>query len=303
MATQRYISTSFWDDAWIRSLDPSEKFIYLYLMTNSLTNIAGVYEITVDRICFDTGYNQDTVNRVLERFHEAGKAFLWHGYMIIPTWPKHQRWQQRSKIEAGIVLILKELPQKVLIYLKKIGYAYPIDSLSIPYVYPSNYSDTDINLDTDTDRDPFDDPVDKNVDNSNKPDQPAAADEIRDQLKDLPFEVSLSKKQITQTTTVLNANGLPPQFLAFLGEDIRGKPKIQNRAGYLWKVLTEIHEYDDLIARFKLWKPPTRAAPPPHDCPNCSKPFARMTTSRAECETCGIFDYDEKSNSWVGDEF
>jgi len=47
MSTQRYISTSFWDDPWITSLDPSEKLLYLYLMTNTSTNISGVYKLSV----------------------------------------------------------------------------------------------------------------------------------------------------------------------------------------------------------------------------------------------------------------
>lgn len=151
MATQRYISTSFWDDKWIRSLDPSEKFIYLYLMTNPLTNIAGVYEITIDRICFDTGYNADTVNKVLKRFEESKKAYTFRDYIIIPSWPKHQKWQRRSKIRDGIVAILENLPPDLLGFMELVGYTYPIDTLSVPYTYPPNYSDTEFDSDTDTD--------------------------------------------------------------------------------------------------------------------------------------------------------
>ena len=42
---KRYISTTFWDDEWVQSLDFTEKGLYLYLLTNSLTNIAGVYKL------------------------------------------------------------------------------------------------------------------------------------------------------------------------------------------------------------------------------------------------------------------
>jgi hypothetical protein len=44
----------------------TEPTVTLYLMTNPLTNITGVYEITLDRICFDTGYNQEVVESVLK---------------------------------------------------------------------------------------------------------------------------------------------------------------------------------------------------------------------------------------------
>jgi len=147
MAKQRYISTSFWDDAWIQELDPSEKLLYLYLMTNPLTNIAGVYKITLRRIVFDTGFNKDTVTRILDRFKKDKKAVLYGEYMIIPSWPKHQQWDKRTKIREGIEAMLKEIPEDVKKYMVSIGYAYPLEG----YEYLRNYSD--INTDTDINTD------------------------------------------------------------------------------------------------------------------------------------------------------
>jgi hypothetical protein len=126
LATQRYISTSFWDDAWIQELDPSEKLLYLYLMTNPLTNIAGVYKITVRRIVFDTGFNKDTVERILERFENDKKVFLYNEFVIIPTWPKHQRWDQRTKIRDGIISVLQDVPKEVINFANEIGYDFDL---------------------------------------------------------------------------------------------------------------------------------------------------------------------------------
>ena len=152
MSTQRYISTSFWDDPWIKRLKPDERYLYLYLLTNPLTNIAGVYQISMDRICFDSGYKPDKTKSILEIFEKSGKAFFYkEELIIIPGWPKHQKWEKASKIKQGIETVLKKLPTEVLNFLKKIGYRYPIDTLSIPYLYPSNYSDIDIDIDIDSD--------------------------------------------------------------------------------------------------------------------------------------------------------
>jgi hypothetical protein len=153
MATQRYISTSFWDDEWIQTLDPSEKLLYLYLMTNPLTNIAGVYKITDRRISFDTGFNLDTITHIFRKFEKAGKVYRKGEYVALPSWPKHQQWEKRSKIKDGIVAILKTLPPELLDYMVHIGYKYPIDTLSIPYTYPSNYIDSDSDIDSDIDSD------------------------------------------------------------------------------------------------------------------------------------------------------
>lgn len=151
MSTQRYISTSFWDDEWIRKLNPSERYIYLYLLTNPLTNIAGVYKTTMDRICFDTGYEPKVIETIFKRFSADRKAFFHNGYIIIPSWPKYQKADQRSKIRAGIEAIIKELPFEIIEFLKKIGYKYPINASKIPYAYDTNYSDSDSDSDSEFD--------------------------------------------------------------------------------------------------------------------------------------------------------
>ena len=157
MSTQRYISTSFWDDPWITTLDPSEKLLYLYLMTNTSTNIAGVYKLSVRRICFDTGFNSDTVGHIIAKFEKAKKVHRIGEYIALPSWPKHQNWQTRSKIKDGIIACLKELPESCLLELVKTGYKFDLklvfDILSIPYTYHTNYSDSDSDSDIDSDSD------------------------------------------------------------------------------------------------------------------------------------------------------
>ncbi|WP_321991510.1 phage replisome organizer N-terminal domain-containing protein [Marispirochaeta aestuarii] len=153
-----------------------------------------------------------------------------------------------------------------------------------------------------------DDFPDELVDNfsdeqSDQEDQPAAAAEIRNQLKEIPFEVTLSASQVQTIENHLKGRKLPAEFLAFLGTKIRGKPNIRNPGGYFWKVLTNLGEYADLIDEFKSWVPPVEKIPPPNKCPTCGKPFSRMTVDRAECSFCGIFDYEAKTNSWVSDDF
>ena len=159
MATQRYISTSFWDDSWIQSIDPSEKLMYLYLMTNPLTNIAGIYKITDKRIHDDTGFNVDMVNRILQRFEKARKCYRQGEYIIIPTWPKHQKWREKKTIEAGIRSIIAELPNSIRDKAKVVGYQYPIDSVPVSYVYEPSYSDIDSDSDSDSDNDTPEEPA------------------------------------------------------------------------------------------------------------------------------------------------
>jgi hypothetical protein len=127
VATQRYISTSFWDDPWVTSLDYEERYLYLYLLTNPLTNIAGVYKTTLRRILFDTGLSSKKVEDTFDKFSAAGKAYMIGEYIVLPNWPKHQRVAQRGKILRGIRAILAELPYDVFSELERVGYHFPAD--------------------------------------------------------------------------------------------------------------------------------------------------------------------------------
>ena len=185
---QRYIDTSFWDDEFIIELDPSEKLMYMYLMTNPLTTIAGVYKITIRRICFDTGFNETTVKYILQKFEKAKKVFKFGEYIIIRSWCKHQKWQNSKPIKLGIESVLKELPEEVLKKLVEVGYtfdlnevfaelgitaknevrqtenetleenaqqqdapSYPTDTLSVPPAYQPSYIECDLNSEGDDD--------------------------------------------------------------------------------------------------------------------------------------------------------
>jgi hypothetical protein len=165
MATQRYVSTSFWDDRWIRSLNPADRYLYLYLMTNPLTTIAGIYRITIDRIAFDTGYDERTLRPMLQKFADSGKAHHYDDeWMILPSWPSHQRISERDKIRTGIDAMILSLPDDVYEILHTVGYRYKylqdivkkrplMDHTRVikDHVWSSNYSDSDSDSDSDLD--------------------------------------------------------------------------------------------------------------------------------------------------------
>ena len=161
MSTQRYISTSFWDDEWVQSLNLTNKALYLYLLTNTLTNIAGVYKISTRRISFDTGLEEKEVINILNIFIQAGKVYRINEYIILPNWTKHQKWETRTSIKAGIEKIFNSLPPEVLKLAKNVCYYLktleepPLPSTPPPEPEASpplpSYLDSDLNLDKDID--------------------------------------------------------------------------------------------------------------------------------------------------------
>ena len=136
MAIYRQIHISFWQDDFILELTPEEKFFYLYLMTNSKTTQCGVYELPKKIIEFETGYNRETVEKLLNRFVEYGKIKYndKHKELIILNWMKHNQ-NKSEKVMQCIRKELKDVKTSEFLELFQdacIQYEYPIHTVSIP---------------------------------------------------------------------------------------------------------------------------------------------------------------------------
>jgi hypothetical protein len=79
-----------WSDDWFEGLNPSEKLLWIYLLTNAQTNMLGIYEISFKRIQFETGLGKDTIQKGLKGFERVKKGFYHNGYIILPNWLKNQ---------------------------------------------------------------------------------------------------------------------------------------------------------------------------------------------------------------------
>lgn len=111
MAKQRYVNTRFWDDGYIITLDPTEKLLFIYLLTNPLTNIVGAYELSLRRSAFDTGIDSDTILKIFQRFEAAGKVYFRDGWVVIVNFVKHQ--SHNPKIMSGIRAELAHMPPHI----------------------------------------------------------------------------------------------------------------------------------------------------------------------------------------------
>lgn len=91
MAIYRQIHISFWQDNFVLSLTPEEKFFYLYLMTNSKTSQCGIYELPEKVMTLETGYNNETVNKLLNKFIKYGKIEYnkKNKEIFLINWTKH----------------------------------------------------------------------------------------------------------------------------------------------------------------------------------------------------------------------
>jgi len=123
MAKKRMIDTRFWIDDYISNLDPIEKLLFLYFLTNPYTDICGIYEIPLKHIALETGLDKEMVTKILARFEKDGKIFYEKGWIGVKNFPKHQL--DNPKVSKGIQAGFKEAPKFIL---KKLNIDY--DSLS-----------------------------------------------------------------------------------------------------------------------------------------------------------------------------
>ncbi|PKP62222.1 hypothetical protein CVT91_00090 [Candidatus Atribacteria bacterium HGW-Atribacteria-1] len=126
MGKQRYIDTKFWKDNYIVSLTLTEKHLFLYFLTNPLTNICGIYEIAIKEIAHDIGINRGKICEILKKFEVDGKIKYEDGWIAIRNFTKHQA--TNPKIKKGIEILLEKAPKALAQWAK----GYPIDSLSKP---------------------------------------------------------------------------------------------------------------------------------------------------------------------------
>lgn len=137
MATYRQVQTSFWQDPFVLGLTPEEKYFYIYLMTNSKTTQCGIYELPKRLMELETGYNRDTVDKLLTRFAEYKKIIYsddTHELMIM-NWLKHNKLNS-PKVKQCIAKELQTVKNKAFVIkfheLCRV-YKYSIDTVSIEW--------------------------------------------------------------------------------------------------------------------------------------------------------------------------
>lgn len=101
MANSRYVNTNFWKDNYIADLDPTEKLVFIYLLTNPRATLAGAYEINLREIAFDTGIDKDMVVRIMERFESDDKIMMDSGWIVLLNYQKHQKLNPNGLIQVG----------------------------------------------------------------------------------------------------------------------------------------------------------------------------------------------------------
>lgn len=112
MSKKRYVDTKFWIDNYVDRLDPSEKLVFIYLLTSPYSNVAGLYELPIRRMAIETGLVEETIVKIIKRLEVDKRVFYFNDYVFIRNYIKYQAIN--PNIEAGIKRELEAIPQEVL---------------------------------------------------------------------------------------------------------------------------------------------------------------------------------------------
>ena len=84
---------SFWTDRKIdEEFSADEKYLYLFFLTNPMTNLCGCYEIGRKQIANMTGFDMKKVKSVMGKLQSDQKVILYSddtGELLLVNWHKY----------------------------------------------------------------------------------------------------------------------------------------------------------------------------------------------------------------------
>lgn len=139
MAEYRQIHTRIWKDSWFLSLEPAHKLLFIYLFGNERASVAGIYELPLPVICFETGLDESVVQAGLAVFIEAGKVLYENDVVWVVNLRKYNdsgSGKVRVKIDKDIAAVPAGIVKTL--YTEHYQSRYPIQPTKQPQIpYPA----------------------------------------------------------------------------------------------------------------------------------------------------------------------
>lgn len=112
MANYRNISMDFWTDPKVvDDMTPEDRYVYLYCMTNPHTNLCGCYEVSIKQMANETGYNSDSVERLLKRLdtaHNVLRYSMQTKELLLLNWCRYN-WSTSDKLNKPLLAEIRKV--------------------------------------------------------------------------------------------------------------------------------------------------------------------------------------------------
>lgn len=107
---KRYVQDRIRSDVWFTELDPIEKLLWIYLLTNDKLGVCGIYELSLKRMWYDTWIDKDMILKILARFEKDKKCFYRNGFILICNFFKNlQVSSKNDNLRKGVEREIQEL--------------------------------------------------------------------------------------------------------------------------------------------------------------------------------------------------
>jgi hypothetical protein len=127
----------FWTDSKVvDDFTPEDRYFHIYVLTNPHTNLCGCYEVSLKQIANETGYNTDTVSRLLDRFQNVHRTLEYckeTKEILILNWCKYN-WTASPKLDKPLLKDIESIKNDE--FRNYVGTLYNKRNPLIPYRYP-----------------------------------------------------------------------------------------------------------------------------------------------------------------------
>lgn len=124
-SNKRYFNTFFFEDPYIEDLDYHTRYLYLTMILNPHNNLAGVYEISINKFINYTGMPDEKVRLGIQRLQEDGKILFSGNWLSLKNFIKNN--ELNSNMCKNSFDIMKAAPKDKIIFIisDKAGNAEP----------------------------------------------------------------------------------------------------------------------------------------------------------------------------------
>lgn len=88
----RILYTEIWQDDFFSTLDPNEKLLFIYFLTNERVNIIHLYQCTNARIKADTGIDTPIIEKAKQKFESSEKIYFFDTYVYLKNASKYEKY-------------------------------------------------------------------------------------------------------------------------------------------------------------------------------------------------------------------
>ena len=103
---------AFWTDPKVDGdFTPEDRYGYLYCLTNPHTNLCGCYEVSIKQISRETGYSEDSVERLLKRLDAVHNVLRYSSTtkeLLLLNWWRHN-WSASEKLNKPLLAEIRKI--------------------------------------------------------------------------------------------------------------------------------------------------------------------------------------------------